>query len=317
MMAIRQTGLLALKAKGEAMDTRIRSYDHAQDYERVSQFLIDMYRPDDYLPLWLQPRWEYMHYHSLINETDLTKIGLVEAARQLVGVVHHEHSEGWIYFQVHPDFEPIKPMMFDYAETIYGARSKNTGQRQLHVFINEADENLRMLAKARGYTQMDEVTEVMSRYLLDQPMPQVELPAGFSLKRLQEENDLRKINRVLWRGFNHPGPPPEDEIPGRRLMQQAPNFRLDLTVVAVAPDGNFVSYCGIWYVPENQVTYVEPVATDPDYRRLGLGSAVVLEGIRQTAPLGAQAAWVGSDQAFYMAMGFQPMFTAHAWAKNL
>jgi predicted N-acetyltransferase YhbS len=119
----------------------------------------------------------------------------------------------------------------------------------------------------------------------------------------------------LWRGFDHPGPPPEEEIEGRKYAQEAPNFRHDLTIVAVAPNGDYVSFCGIWYVPENKLTYVEPVATDPDYRRMGLGTAVVLEGIRRTVPLGSEVAWVGSDQAFYEAIGFTQSYQADAWIK--
>jgi predicted N-acetyltransferase YhbS len=59
------------------------------------------------------------------------------------------------------------------------------------------------------------------------------------------------------------------------------------------------------------------VATDPDYRRLGLGRAVVLEGIRQTISLGSEMAWVGSEQPFYQAIGFTKTFTSYAWRKQL
>ncbi len=141
------------------------------------------------------------------------------------------------------------------------------------------------------------------------------LPEGFHLQSLADENDLRKINQVLWRGFNHQGPPPEEEIEGRKEAQAAPNFRHDLTIVAVAPSGDYVSFCGIWYVPENRLTYVEPVATDPDFRRMGLGKAVVLEGIRRTVPLGSEVAWVGSEQKFYEAIGFTKSYQAEAWIK--
>jgi len=47
-------------------------------------------------------------------------------------------------------------------------------------------------------------------------------------------------------------------------------------MVAVAPDGNYASFVGIWPVPESTACYIEPVATDPDYRRMGFGTAVVL-----------------------------------------
>lgn len=54
-------------------------------------------------------------------------------------------------------------------------------------------------------------------------------------------------------------------------MQSAPSFRKDLNVVVEAPDGSFVAYCGMWLEPVHAIAYVEPVATDPDYRRMGLG----------------------------------------------
>ena len=98
---------------------------------------------------------------------------------------------------------------------------------------------------------------------------------------------------------------------------RAPNFLKDLTVVVVAPDENYVSYSGMWVVPENRVAYVEPVATDPDYRRMGLGKAAVLESLRRAAALGAEVAWVGSDQGFYKAIGFETMFAAYPWVKVL
>lgn len=44
--------------------------------------------------------------------------------------------------------------------------------------------------------------------------------------------------------------------------------------------------------------YVEPVATDPDYRRMDLGKAAVLEGIRRCGELGAEVAYVGSVKDF-------------------
>ena len=118
-------------------------------------------------------------------------------------------------------------------------------------------------------------------------------------------------------GFNHPGEPPEEGIEDRKKMQSGPNFRKDLTIVVEAPDGNFASFCGMWYESTNKISYVEPVATDPDYRRMGLGKAAVLESLRRAAVLGAEVAWVGSDQEFYKAIGFETMFTVYPWVKVL
>jgi len=287
------------------MKAPIRPYNHQQDFERVSQFLIDSYRPGEVFTPWLQGRWEYMHYHTFILELDRTKIGVAEDQGRIVGVVNFESNQAEVFIQVHPDYPELRFDLFDYAEeTNFSGISRSTGRLFRVVFINDFDPELEERAQSRGYEKWPDFVEESSSLKLDKPVPSYNLPEGFHLQSLAEENDLSKINHVLWRGFNHPGPPPEEEIEGRAFGQQAPNFRKDLTIVAVSPDGQYVSYGGMWHIKENKVAMVEPVATDPDYRRMGLGRAVVLESIHRAAAEGAEIAWVGSGLDFYMALGF-------------
>ena len=100
-------------------------------------------------------------------------------------------------------------------------------------------------------------------------------------------------------------------------MKAAPNFLSALTIVAKAPTGAYAAYCGMWFVPELRLAYVEPVATDPDFRRMGLGAAVVLESLRRVQEMGAEVAWVGSDLPFYTSIGFEVMFRFNLWTRLL
>ena len=88
------------------------------------------------------------------------------------------------------------------------------------------------------------------------------------------------------------------------------------TNVVEAPDGNFVSYCGMWCEPVHAVRYVEPVATDPDYRRMGLGKAAVIEGIRRCGELGATLAYVGTATPFFQSIGFEQIFNRSIWQRK-
>ena len=97
--------------------------------------------------------------------------------------------------------------------------------------------------------------------------------------------------------------PAVDGVDDRRFMQSAPNYRKDLNIAVEAPNGDFASYCGMWLEPRHAIAYVEPVATDPTYRRLGLGRAAVLEGVRRCGARGATVAYVGSAQEFYRSLG--------------
>lgn len=307
------------------MNLTFRHYHHPDDYWRVDRFLIEHYQPANQDGNWIEPAWEYMHHHSLLDSESLEKIGLWEHEGQIVAVAHYEWHLGEAFFQFHPAYRHLRQELLDYAEANLFGRSTRDGRKYLCAYVNDNDPDFCALLQERGYQLDPEENRPMARLVIPDPFPPIHLPPGFRLVSLAEKPDWGKVNSVLWRGFDHPGDPPggEEELESRRKMFETPNARMDLKIaVAVASpasqeDGKFVAFCGMFYQPDHHYAYVEPVATDPDYRRLGLGKAAVLEGIRRCATLGAQEAFVGSDQAFYLALGFEVVYTSQCWLKYL
>jgi len=299
------------------MRTNHRQYEGPSDFETVSRFLVNHYQQDNRDGNWFQPTWEYMHSHPALDESSLGRIRIWEDSGETVAVANYESTLGEGFFHIKPGYGALKPEMLDYAEA-HLCGTGDDGKRRLNAFVNDFDDDFIALVKGRGYAMKRDWSRPVSQFVIPDPFPEITLPEGFRLTTLAEENDLYKVNRVLWRGFNHEGPPPENEedIKGRRKMQSGPNFRHDLTIVVVAPDDNFVSFCGMWHDQVNHIAYVEPVATDPDYRRMGLGKAAVWEGIRRCGIEGATVAYVGSDQTFYHAIDFRTLHYRHCWVKE-
>jgi predicted N-acetyltransferase YhbS len=292
----------------------MQSYNRAQDLERVSSLLVRHYQADNRDGNWLQPAWAYMHAHPALDESALDRIGIWEDGGEIVAVVHYESALGEAFTQIHPDYTWLKAEMLEYAEErLYGITE--AGQRIVRAFVNEFDPQFQALVQCRGYHRTPDHDRPLSRFTIPDPFPEIALPEGFRLKSLEEDNDLHKVDRVLWRGFNHGGDPPPKSVEDRKKVQSALGYRKELNIVIEAPNGHYVSYSGMWYEPNNRYAYVEPVATDPDYRRRGLGRAAVLEGIRRCGALGATMAYVGSDLAFYRAMGFVKIHTSQCWTK--
>lgn len=286
----------------------------AVDCPAISDFLTSLYQPDNRDGNWFQPVWEYAYTHAMFDEASISRIGIWEDGGVIVGVALYESRLGEAFLQTHPAYTYLKSEMLTYAEqNLVGVNDQ--GRRYLKVYVNDFDRFLECLVRSRGYAREPASDRPMSQFVIPDPFPDIRLPAGFRLQSLADENDLVKIHRVLWRGFNHPGEPPAEGIEERRHMQSGPNFRKDLTIVAVTLDGAFVAFAGLWFDQVNRLGYVEPVATDPDYRRRGLGTAVVLEGIRRCGELGATVAYVGSDLPFYRALGFRKLYTANCWVK--
>ena len=286
-----------------------------QDFPAISDFLYSLYQPDNRDGNWFQPVWEYAYTHPLFDDESVHRITTWEEDGAVVGVVLYEWRLGEAFFQVHPEHTHLKTEMLAYAEQqLTGAT--DDGQRYLKAYVNGFDTAFEEMVQARGYAKRPDSHRPMSQFLIPNPFPPIPVRDGFRLKSLADDNDLVKIDRALWRGFDHPGEPPADGIEGRKKMQSGPHFRKELTMVVEAPNGDFVSFAGLWYDPINRFGYVEPVATDPDYRRMGLGTATVLEGIRRCGELGASVAYLGTDKPFYLAIGFRKLFVSNCWYRT-
>ncbi len=299
------------------MSISFRAYQHETDYQKVSEFLISHHQPGNLDGNWLEPAWEYMHFHPAIDNQSLGKIGIWEEIGLIIAVAHYESRLGEAFFQFHPDYQYLWREMLDYAENELTGVSKKDGRRYLCAYVNDHDRKFLSLVRNREYHQEPDETRPLYRFDIPAAFPVIELPAGFRLTSLAEECDWEKVHRVMWRGFDHDDDPPinAEELESRRRMFMTPKARLDLKVAVAAPNGDFAAFCGMFYEPVGKYAYVEPVATVPAYRRLGLGKAAVLEGIRRCASLGAEIAYVGSDQAFYQAIGFTKVFNSECWVK--
>ncbi len=296
------------------MGATFSTYRPYRDSPTVSEFLSRTYPATDRNPNWLRARWEYMVYSVQDGlEENLASFGIWESGSEIVGVANFEDGPGEVYLQVHPDHTHLRAEMLSYAEKSLSRNEE--GEKRLTVWVNEFDGALQALVRERGYVRAEWDPQVVSR--LD-PASSLDytLPDGFQITDRHACGDLWAINRVLWRGFNHEGPAPEQYVAGRADVEKAPMYRGDLTVMVRAPKGHLVSYCGMWYEQETGVAYVEPVATDPDYRRKGLGRAAVLEATRRARDLGARRTIVNSGLAFYGAIGFRQLFTIEPWRRE-
>ena len=290
-----------------------RTYDRDRDFDHVGHFLDRHHQPWNADGNWLQPAWEYMHHHPALDPAIFDSCAVWESAGEIVGVAHAEWNFGEAFFQVRPDMPELRLEMLDHAEAaLRGTDSQ--GRPFLHAFALNTDAMLQAELSARGYAREPDEDRPLTGMEIS-PDLEVSVPHGYRVQSLADENDLAKIDRCLWRGFNHEGEP-QGDLEDRRIMQSGPGFRHDLTIVVVADSGDYVAFSGSWHDKPNLFSYIEPVATDPDHRRLGLGKAAVCEGLRRCAAEGATIGYVGSNQAFYAAIGFRPVNVAECWVRR-
>jgi GNAT superfamily N-acetyltransferase len=74
---------------------------------------------------------------------------------------------------------------------------------------------------------------------------------------------------------------------GYQGVRQMASYRGDLHVLVEAPDATMAASTIMWLDEANQTAQFEPVGTHPGYRRLGLGTAMLLHGMQLAREAGA------------------------------
>lgn len=154
---------------------------------------------------------------------------------------------------------------------------------------------------------------------LDRPLPAAPLPAGWTVRHVGGEDEYAAhvdLHREVWY-------PSRSTLEAYRRLRAAPGYRPELDLVAVAPDGTFASYCICWLDPVNKIGLFEPVGTRPAYRRRGLSTAVLQEGLRRLQANDARTAFVSTgarnDPAIklYESAGFRIASTEYRYSRKL
>ena len=104
---------------------------------------------------------------------------------------------------------------------------------------------------------------------------------------------------------------------GYREMTKTPDYRPDLDIYVLSPMDEVASFATMWFDQHNRIGILEPVGTIPEYRKLGLGRACILQLIRQVQEEGGVKVYVGSTQDFYLRIGFRPRDMYAVWVKEV
>ena len=140
-----------------------------------------------------------------------------------------------------------------------------------------------------------------------------EPPPGLELRAVAGGQELAAY-LTLFRAAFGDGPSADS----RRRLWGNREYRRDLDLVAVAPDGRLVGFCLAFLYGEDNAAlsrrdgWIEQMGTHPDYRRQGVGRALLRAGLHALRRHGAADVYLETGdenhaaQALYSAEGFRP-----------
>ena len=288
-----------------------RRYNILTDFSRVYDFLEETYDVETLNSYLLPQYFEYAHHLLWFDYVRAHKMGLWEDNNEIVGIAAYEMNIGTAHLHTRKGYEFLLPELLDWAEKEITVIEND--KHTLKVWITSKEPNKQNLLKERGYNleRSDDVTI----FNYKKPFRSRQLPEGFKIID-ETEVDYDKLATCYWQGFDNKGAAPENNIDGVIKCCNAPHADMSLATIVVAPNGEYVSALGMWYDKRNKYAYLEPMATIPEYRRMGLGTIALMEAMKKTKELGATYCFGGPVLNFYPVIGFETVCQRELWQKT-
>lgn len=139
--------------------------------------------------------------------------------------------------------------------------------------------------------QQTEVTTIKMARLLSEPIPEPKLPQGFLIRPIagtQEAEAVASMHRAAF-GTEYM------TTKNRLIIMSTSGYDPSLDLVVTAPDGTIAANCICSVDEVSKMGNTDPVATHPQYQRLGLARALLLIGLQLLRERGLSSAHLGTS----------------------
>jgi ribosomal protein S18 acetylase RimI-like enzyme len=224
--------------------------------------------------------------------------------------------EGQVDILVHPDYPALHDVALAWSEAYFRHQSAEGAASPWEAWAFTGDAARIAALERRGYRRTERGL-VLYTQPVPNPAPDPILPDGYTLRAVEntDESEIEKRVAVQRAAFESTWMTAERHA----RVRHSPTYRPELDIVAVAPDGEFAAFALLWFDEANRLGVFEPLGVAVTHQRLGLGRAIMAEGLRRLAAQGARTACVetGLDnhaaRRLYEAAGFAMLDIDYAW----
>ncbi len=246
---------------------------------------------------------------------------------------HSEQSvtaDGFLWFRVHPTVRGwgIEPNILAWGEVRIGnvGRSRNLPAR-LRSSCRDSQGDRLLLLQNCGFVY--ERCFLRMERSLAEPIPMPQFPAGFTLSHSQGQQGIEARLDLHNQAFSDHWSFYPATIEELMHEETDENYRAELELLAIAPDGSYAAFCCCEIDREDnaqrgcQVGGIGSLGTRREFRRQGLGRAMLLAGLQKLRLEGMEVAKLGVDTenvnlalGLYESVGFRRVFANLAYVKE-
>ncbi len=302
------------------MSIQSRSYNKDEDFNSIMKFLANLYKRTKSYENWFPDRFE----NSSDTREDGVKIWeriedtITPLKKKIVALTTRDSPKDY-FLHVDPDYRYLEREMIEWMENHFRKVKKKQGKKE-KLSINILEGNIQREALL---TELDYKCEQIYGYYRirkgDSPIPDHSCPENFEIRTIKH-SDYDQLALLIRRVFGH-GEWFTAEI--LEWIAQCSFYRKELDLVAVTPDGTIASFCTFRLDPNSKIINLEPMGTNPDYRKLGLGKALITEGIKRSMKYNPPFFYIDgaannpAANRLYDVTGFSEKYAINSWVKEI
>lgn len=304
--------------RNRKMEIKQRAYKNKADLRAIGALIRQIYQLDPYwnswsfalYDIWAQRKLGDQEVFGITDWQQNIRLWEDQQAGLLGAAVFRDPD--LVKMITFPEHQNLLIPMLDWVEA--RCRQKAIPDQQLKIETSEHNPFLEKLLVSQGYEKDPGYNIYREKDLTARQNELVILPPGFTIRQIDSANDLEKFHRGTGLVFNFPDNPDVYQI-----LRQAPSFLPELDLIVLSPEGEIASFGSIWFDQMLSLAEFEPVGTIPEFRKLGLGSALIAETCNRLRTLGCRKvtvmSWsesVGANRLYERA-GFLPKTKKNYW----
>ena len=171
-------------------------------------------------------------------------------------------------------------------------RNAESGSQDPLDFTCSAGDGARMrFASQNGFEPL-EIRSLNYTRSSERPLEHHPFPAGYTWRAVRGEEEVEALVALHRAAFGTDNMTVEERL----AIMHAPDYQMEMDLVAVAPDGSLAAFCicGLEGTGE-RVGATDPIGVHPDHQGIGLAAALVTAGMEMLIRAGAARIELGTS----------------------
>jgi ribosomal protein S18 acetylase RimI-like enzyme len=144
--------------------------------------------------------------------------------------------------------------------------------------------------KQHGFHQLEDTSVAMTRPL-SEPIPEPKLPRDFVIRPIKGVEEAAAVATMHRAAFGTEYMTTENRL----IIMNTSGYDPTLDLLAIAPNGQVAAYCSCSVNDQTRIGMTDPVATHPNYQRIGLARSLILTGMKLLKERGMESAHLGTS----------------------